>query len=523
MRFVVRSLLILLALYGVLFAVVDMTLAGHAPLWLAVLFALAFVGLQYLVAPKVIDFVMSIYWSDLPENRSDFPAAHREFLEQLCAKRGLRLPRIGIVYSGTPNAFSYGRTPGDARIVVTTGLLDLLTPAEVNAVIAHELGHVEHWDFVVMTIAAVVPLVLYQIYIFGRRINNSLFVGETAYAAFLVSQFVVLLLNRTREYFADAYAANVTGTASDLSTALVKIACGLVNAKETGSSAPKDKRLGDALAIMGISNVRSGAALVLGISDAASAARVMRWDLVNPWSRVFEMNSTHPLTAFRVRALGRLARGGDALAPYQLAEDRPMSYAPFMIEALIWVAPIVSGMAFFLSMVAGARLMRHGIAIPPYVRPDLLILTGVLFITRTLLRYRGAVEQTRVASLLEDVSVSEMRPRAVELSGEIVGRGLPGAAWSADLVLQDSTGIVFVLNRQSIPFARLVFAFCRADNFIGQHVTLTGWYRRGVKPYVELGSVTTTDGKTYRSRSRYLQIAAAATMMAAGWYWLMSA
>jgi hypothetical protein len=393
----------------------------------------------------------------------------------------------------------------------------------VNAVIAHELGHVEHWDFVIMTIASVVPLVLYQIYVFGRRVNNSLFVGETAYAAFLVSRFVVLLLNRTREYFADCYAANVTGTASDLSTALVKIACGLVNATEAGSVRSKDKRLGDALAVLGISNVRSGTALVLGMGDAASAARVMRWDLVNPWSRIYEMSSTHPLTAFRVRALGRLARGGNEPAPYQLADERPMSYATFAVEALIWVAPIVSGIAFFISMVAGVRLMRHGIAIPPYVRPGLLVLTGMLFMTRTLFRYRGSVEQTTVANLLEDVSMSEMRPRAVELSGEIVGRGLPGAAWSADLVLQDPTGIVFVLNRQSIPFARLIFAFCRADNFIGQRVTLTGWYRRSVKPYVELCSVTTADGRTYRSRSRHLQIVAAAVMVAVGLYWLMSA
>ena len=77
-----------------------------------------------------------------------------------------------------------------------------------------------------------------------------------------------------------------------------------------------------------------------------------------------------------------------------------------------------------------------------------------------------------------------MRPRAVRLSGKIVGRGLPGAFWSPDLVLQDSTGIIFMLYRQSIPFARFLSAITDADECIGQQVEIEGWFRRGLRPYV---------------------------------------
>ena len=48
-------------------------------------------------------------------------------MERLCAERGLKLPRIGVIQSGTPNAFSFGRHLR-LRVVVTTGLLEVLTP-----------------------------------------------------------------------------------------------------------------------------------------------------------------------------------------------------------------------------------------------------------------------------------------------------------------------------------------------------------------------------------------------------------
>jgi Zn-dependent protease with chaperone function len=103
MKFITRSLLFLLALYGLVFAVGDWYLVrSGANLWFAVLFAIGFVGLQYLVAPWIIQWVLDISWCD---EGAKLPEANREFIEKLCAERGLKMPRIGIIYSGTPNAF----------------------------------------------------------------------------------------------------------------------------------------------------------------------------------------------------------------------------------------------------------------------------------------------------------------------------------------------------------------------------------------------------------------------------------
>jgi heat shock protein HtpX len=530
-KFIVRSLIIILALYGLVFAVGDAYLShAQAPPWLAVGFAVVFVGLQYAIGPSVIGWALSIYWCDLPENAGELPAVNRDFIDRLCASRGLPRPRLGLIQSGTPNAFSFGHAPADARIVVTTGLLDMLTPDEVNAVLAHELGHVEHWDFVVMTIAALVPLLLYQVYAFGRRVGHFRLVGEGAYLAYLVSQFVVLLLNRTREYYADAYSSHVTGHPEELASALVKIAIGLVQsdgnyrATPAASDLRRDHRLAGALALMGISNINSGRALILSGGDPASAARVMRWDFTNPWARIYELNSTHPLTAFRVRALG--SDPDPATRPHDLAAA-PMApagtnWAAFLLEVGLWAAPMVAATVLVFGGFVEGAMASTGLVVPGWAAPALLIFIGATWLARTAYRYRGEFQPAEIGSLLDDLRVSEMRPRAVRIEGEIVGRGVPGAFWSPDLVLRDRTGILFVLYRQSIPFARLLFALAAADDFIGRHVAINGWFRRGVRPYVELASITPDGSPTTRTYSRWVQYAAALVTIAVGWRWLVA-
>ena len=125
-----------------------------------------------------------------------------------------------------------------------------------------------------------------------------------------------------------------------------------------------------------------------------------------------------------------------------------------------------------------------------------------------------------IGSLIEDVEVSQMRPRAVRLEGEIIGNGVPGAFWSADLVLRDPTGILFILYRQSIPLARLLFALGPAEEYIGQKVVIEGWFRRGLRPYIEMSKLTDQKGKTRRTYSRWVQYALSIAVIALGWMWL---
>jgi len=160
-----RSALVLALLFGLVFAVgVAIMWRLEMPVWAAVLFAVAVVAAQYAAGPWVIERIYKIRWVQPESVHPDFA---RWYVES-CDARKIPVPRFGIIDDGNPNAFTYGHTPKDARVVVTSGLLQMLTPAEVHAVVAHELGHVVNRDFIVMTVASAAPLILYVLYVFCR-------------------------------------------------------------------------------------------------------------------------------------------------------------------------------------------------------------------------------------------------------------------------------------------------------------------------------------------------------------------
>jgi Zn-dependent protease with chaperone function len=555
MGFVTRSLLVLMFLYSLVFVLGDLALLhGNAPFVWGVVFVFGFIGIQYLVSPWIIEHVYSIGWYE-----EDIPEAQRAFICQLCEQRGLPVPRMGIIESGTPNAFAFGRLRRDARIVVTRGLLDICTPEEANAVLAHELGHIAHYDFAVMALAATAPLLLYQIYAWTSRLNNQgRVVSYAAYLAYWIGQLLVLMLNRTREYGADHFSAEVTREPDALSSALVKIGYGMVRerseqrrllldgSKGDKKDARRTLQTGQALGLMGIASVSGTDSLALAGNDPATAARVMQWDLVNPWSRFYELSSTHPLTAMRLRALNREAAKLGQQPAYRLPENTRVRWAGFPVEFVFWLAPLACGFLLLSWFWIGRPLERLGVTMPENAMAWITLVLGVTWAAKIAIRYHGSFAAKKVQDLLEDMGVSQMRPRAVELEGEVVGNGVPGAFWSPDLVLQDDTGMMFLYYRSSIPLGRLFFAIRSADRFIGTRVKVQGWYRRGLKPYVEIARIEATVNKAApgsgvtslfgkggagaplvyeqlveRSYSRWIQLAIAAVCAAVGAIWLM--
>src|SRR5204863_8550042 len=167
MRFVLRrSLPSIGGLLGLVLAVgVAGVFALGLPLWFPAAFAIAIVLLQYAVNPLIIQWLVpaTVVEHDGERYLTDHPVG--EIVARRCRDAGLPLVKLGFVDDGNPNAFTFGRTPRDARMWVTRGLLERLDGDELDAVVCHELGHVKNWDFAVMTVAAVVPMVLYLIYI----------------------------------------------------------------------------------------------------------------------------------------------------------------------------------------------------------------------------------------------------------------------------------------------------------------------------------------------------------------------
>jgi hypothetical protein len=78
---------------------------------------------------------------------------------------------------------------------------------------------------------------------------------------------------------------------------------------------------------------------------------------------------------------------------------------------------------------------------------------------------------------------------------------------------------MFILYRQSIPFARFMFGVSEAESYIGQDVVIEGWFRRGLAPYVEMSKLTGEYDSIHRTYSRWIQILVALAAMAIGWIW----
>src|SRR5881227_825687 len=219
----ITGLLALLLIIGVAAVV----FAG-APVWFPAVFAIGIIGLQFAINPLIIQWLVpaTVVEHDGERYLTDHPVG--ETVARRCRDAGVPLVKLGFVDDGNPNAFTFGRTPRDARMWVTRGLLERLDERELDAVVSHEVGHVKHWDFAVMTLAAVVPMVLYLLFLVTRssdRQGKVIAIG--AYIAYWVSYFTVLALSRAREYAADHWSAECTHDGDALASALVKIAYGM--------------------------------------------------------------------------------------------------------------------------------------------------------------------------------------------------------------------------------------------------------------------------------------------------------
>jgi heat shock protein HtpX len=157
-------------------------------------------------------------------------------IERLCIQADLPMPHVAIAQTPMPNAFAVGRSPGTATVCVTTGLLNLLEPNELEAVLGHELTHIANRDVMLMTIASffasIAAFIVQFGFLFGgafggndRDDNGPGFVVVIVVSGLVyVLSFVLLqALSRYREFAADRGSAIITGRPSALVSALMKI------------------------------------------------------------------------------------------------------------------------------------------------------------------------------------------------------------------------------------------------------------------------------------------------------------
>ncbi len=193
--------------------------------------ATAYALFQYFTADKQ---ALSMSGAVELRSKSDHPRLWRT-VENLSITTGSPMPRVFVISDPAPNAFATGRDPQHAVVAATTGLLEIMDDAELEGVMAHELGHVRNYDIrlsmVVFGLVVAVGFIsdmLVRMAFFGRSNNNGnpvvLIFGLVAMLiAPLVASLVQLAVSRQREYLADATGAMTTRHPDALARALAKL------------------------------------------------------------------------------------------------------------------------------------------------------------------------------------------------------------------------------------------------------------------------------------------------------------
>ncbi len=219
-------------------------------------------------------------------------------LENMCISRGITMPKLKLMDSPALNAFATGLNEKQYSITVTTGLVERLDDAELEAVLGHELTHIRNGDVRMLVIAVIMAGVIsffaemvFRLFFrsgfsFGRGSRSSsdskgsggVFIAiiialATIAVAWLLSIVIRFMLSRQREYLADAGAVELTKNPDAMITALRKI----------------ENR---------------------GELEGATSA-VMEMCVDNPRSGIADLFATHPSIDARVAAIVRFAGGHD--------------------------------------------------------------------------------------------------------------------------------------------------------------------------------------------------------------------
>jgi Zn-dependent protease with chaperone function len=496
--------------------------------------------LVFFIGPFIMDliqgWVYSTRWTDLYEIQRQSPETGR-ILQEVCRKYNLSTPKLGIIEDDNPTAFTYGSLPNSARLVVSRGLFKYLDDDEVATVYAHELGHIVHWDFAVMTLAATLVQITYLLYVYAREILQNLGNSDVekkikggaqtvvwmAYLFYLAGEYLVLYLSRVREYHADHFAAEVTGNPNGLSRALVKIAYGIM---EQGQRQEQPSKVLQGTRSLGIADPRGVGAAGTAYRVAAHPSEVgpvFLWDMFNPWAWWMELNSTHPLTGKRVRALSTYAEQLGLEVEFNMAQvirdgkllNKKRLYGNFFIDLLTMQSQWI---AVMLAVAIGGAI---AVTTKNFVAPIsiMLVLFGIATLAKLLAMYPDfhRAPEMDMLSLMSDPYASPLRGRPVRLEGDIIGRGNSGYRFSAELQFQDRTGMVFVKYTSRFgPLGNFLFGWTQAESFIHQPVKVVGWFRRGMAGWLDLAEMKCSTKWDISSYPRFWMTVQGAAAIALG-------
>lgn len=491
----------------------------------APLVILALGGL-FLAIPLLLTLLLKYRYQLRPLNLDALaqysPEATR-VLKRVFGQRRSPIPALGLLPTAVPILLTYGYLPQNARIVVSQGLLEQLKDDEIATLYAGEIGHITDQTFAVLSwvaLAAQLPYWAYETLAeWGDRQSNSVLhhvarLGSLlSYGLFWLCRAPGLWLSRLRLFYSDRSAAEITGNPNGLTRALLKLSLGIAkDATAHGQTAALLERF-ELLTPVGAKT-----ALTLGsLYPQVPGEPLLLWDCSNPFRRWMAIPNTHVPVGDRLQALMRYAHHWHIHPELKLTlssssprlfskETRPflLQISPYLgvvmglaIALLLWVFGAIAAKLNWLgfswmwgdqSLLWGCSAIGFSLGtfwrinhfFPDIVRPNLLL-------------------NPALSDLLTPPTHLPVHSQPVRLQGTLLGHQGVAALSGHDLLLHCDSGIIRLHHASPLGcFGDLVGVTDHPSRWINRPVTVTGWFRRGATPWIDIDTLQLQQGKPLR-------------------------
>jgi len=520
-------------------------------------------GILIILAPWLLDALLRLFYrlQPLPINTlSTYSPEASRVLNRYCQQRNWSLPKLNILPISAPLALTYGNLPRTARIVVTQGLLEQLADDEIATIYAAQLGHITHWDFVVMSLFILVTQIPYTIYqqvsLWGNRITNEFLrviaavFANCAYGLWCLLSGPALWLSQLRIYYSDRLAAEVTGNPNGLTRALLKIAQGInkdIQQQGHTSWLLESWNL--------LTSISYDQAIALGsLHSYSQFESVLAWEYLNPARYWLNINHTHLLMGDRLHRLTHIAHHwrlepelnlarretGDRILNSSSPPASPASPAPPAPPALLFQSAPLFGILFGfvlggLIWLVGGIGSWLGIAQLAWMYGDWSLIQGCLpigFSIGTFIQINSLFPDIKPATVtinpdLPNLLASTALPidsQPVRVQGKLLGRHGISNWLGQDLILHSPTGLVKLHHISWLwPVGDLVLRQSPSPtDLLDRHLIATGWFRRGATPWIDVDILQTQSGKISRSGHPGWSTLLATTAAAWGAYIILS-
>ncbi|GAB4149305.1 MAG: hypothetical protein Fur0046_27920 [Cyanobacteria bacterium J069] len=437
---------------------------------------------------------------------------------------------LELLPTDAPLLFTYGSLPHLSRLVVSRGLLAQLRDDEIAALVAGEVGHLQHWTTGVMslvTLAGLLPHLAYQALghwgdsprdRLAKRQGNSVLsflamAGSLlSYGIFWLCRAAGLWFSRRRLAYSDRTSANLTGNPNALSRALLKCSLGL---SQTVAQQRHTSPLLESLELLMPIGIKT--ALTLGsLYPHHPSPDLFQWDCQNPHRHWLSVSNAHPPLGDRLQHLSRYAQHWRLFPELDLppAANPRLSWKerrPLLLQASPYLG-LGIGLAIALTLwLIGGLATQFNWRGLSWMWGDrtLLLGCGLLgFSFGTLIRInpffrdipRTAPSDLSLLELMQPSAPMPLPGQPLRLRGTLLGQRGISALPSQDLLLQCETGLIRLHHMPRLgPLGNLLSARRHPSGLIGRPVTVTGWFRRGATPWIDVETIQTTQGAVCRS------------------------